>query len=102
MPSEKNRLLLEIDKTLGELNREIINPVLPEIGLEEVVPVMRMVARARAAYLKELFVMAAAVGDRLPSTEQIKNLRYLRVTYDELVNAAKALETAIQRGYLDV
>jgi hypothetical protein len=38
----------------------------------------------------------------LPSTEQIKNLRYLRVTYDELVNGAKALEAAIQRGYLDV
>lgn len=102
MPTDKSRLLLEIDKNIREVNREVINPEIPELKLDDVMPVMRMVARARASYLKELFDLAAVAEEKMPSPDQIKQLRLLRVIYDELVSGAKAMETAIQRGYLDV
>ena len=102
MPSDKNRLLLEIEKNIKEVNREVINPEIPELKLNDVMPVMRMVARARAAYLKALFELSAVTDNEMPSPDQIKQLRLLRVIYDELVSGAQALETAIQRGYLDV
>lgn len=102
MPSDKNRLLLEIEKNIKEVNREVINPEIPELKLGDVMPVMRMAARARAAYLKALFELADVADDKMPSPDQIKQLRLLRVIYDELVSGAQALETAVQRGYLDV
>ncbi len=100
--TEKNRLLLEIDKTIRDLNHELINPKIPELKLDDLVPVMSMVASARALYLKELFDISNEIEGNFPSPDQIKSLRNLRMTYDELVKGAMALETAIERGYLDV
>ena len=102
MPIDNNRLLLEIDKTIRELNRSTINPAIPELSLNDLRPVMELVARSRAAYLKELFQIAEMAEPGLPSPDQIKQLRRMRETYDEMVSGAQALETAIQRGYLDV
>jgi hypothetical protein len=100
--SDNNRLLLEIDKSIRELNREVINPAIDKLMIDDLKPAMTLVARSRAEYLKELFDLASVVGDDLPSPDQITHLRKLRMTYDELVAAAKALNTAIERGYLDV
>ncbi len=94
MSTENNRLLLELDKTIREINRRVINPEIPELNLEDLNPVMELVARARSIYLKELFDMA--------SPDQLKQLRYLRLSFEELREGAQALEAAIQRGYLDV
>lgn len=102
MSSDNNRLILEIDKTIRELNREVINPVIPELTLEQLTPVVKMVARARARYLRELFDLASRVGEDSPSPDQIEQLRGLRRAYEELVGGAQAMETAIQRRYLDV
>ena len=99
---DHNRLLLEIDKTIQELNRKIINPKIPELRLEDLCPVMEMVARARSDYLTKMFDLAASSGDNLPSMEEVEALRDLRKTYEELVEGAKAIEVAIERGYLDV
>lgn len=100
--SDNNRLLLEIDNTIRELNRETINPAIEKVTVEDLKPAMRLVARTRAEYLNELFDLASVVGEGLPSPDQIAHLRKLRLTYDELVAAAKALNIAIERGYLDV
>ncbi|OOZ37248.1 hypothetical protein [Solemya velesiana gill symbiont] len=102
MNIDNNRLLLEIDKTIRELNRDIINPQIPQLMLDDLTPVMKLVARSRAMYLKELFDIANIAGDGLPSPDQIRQLREMRESYEELVAGAQALETAIQRGYLDV
>jgi hypothetical protein len=102
MSTENNRLLLELDKTIREINRRVINPEIPELNLEDLNPVMELVARARSIYLKELFDMATVVGDGMPSPDQLKQLRYLRLSFEELREGAQALEAAIQRGYLDV
>lgn len=98
----RSRLKLRLDKTIRELNQEIINPEIPEVRLEDLEPVLRLVARTRAAYLKELFAVTKGAGDALPSSEQVERLQEARETYDELLKASQALEAAIDRGYLDV
>lgn len=99
---DHNRLLLEIDNRIRELNRRIINPVIPELALDDLSPVLKLVAMARAAYLKELFDLAGVVGEQIPSPGQVTKLSHLRTTYEELVTGVQALESAIERGYLDV
>ena len=99
---DNNRLLLEIDRSLRNLNREIINPEIPELTLDGLTPVLSMVARSRSKYLKEVLNLAEVVGEGNPSPEQVNKLSRLRFAYEELVAASKALEIAIERGYLDV
>ena len=102
MPSDNNRMLLELDKVVREINREVINPALPELAVDDLRPVLKMVARARASYLRELLEVATRAADALPTSEQVQRLAELRATFEELLNGAQALETAIQRAYLDV
>jgi hypothetical protein len=96
------RLLLKFEKSVREINRDEINPTIPELQFNDLDPVIKMVAKARADYLKALFELAGRTDGELPEMEQIKELQKLRLIYEELVEGAKALETAIERGYLDV
>lgn len=102
MTIDSNRLLLELEKQRREVNRNIINPAIPQLSLDALTPMLNMVAQARKAYLCGLLDIAGQAGGRAPSDEQVETLRKLRMTYEELVSAANALETAIQRDYLDV
>lgn len=97
-----NRLLLQFEKAVREINREEINPRIAELKLNDLNPVVKMVAQARARYLKGLFDLATISEDERPMPEQIKKLKIMRETYEELVEGSKALEIAIERGYLDV
>ncbi len=99
---EHNRLLLELNRAIQNINRDIINPLIPELTVDGLEPVMSMVARARGSYLKTLFTITEGAGKALPSVEDTARLREKRETYEELLAAAKALEVAIERGYLDV
>lgn len=99
--TDHNRLLLELEKRRREINREIINPRIPELCLDDIQPILRLVAHARMTYLRELFDIAE-MCEGLPSSEQVQRLREIRETFDELVAAANALETVVQRGYIDV
>lgn len=101
MAYDNNRLLLELERIRRDVNREVINPEIPELSMADIEPIIRMVARVRLAYLRE-FLDIARLGGDLPSSHQVEMLRELRLAYDELVAAANAMETAIQRGYLDV
>ncbi|WP_151670597.1 hypothetical protein [Nitrincola schmidtii] len=102
MPINNNRLMLELEKVRREINRSIINPLIPELALDDLKPILTMVAHARAAYVTELFEISKLSPDAAPSNDQIKQLRQCRETFDELVAAVNALETVIQRDYLDV
>lgn len=97
-----NRLLLQFEKAVREINRQEINPKIAELKLNDLNPVVKMVALARARYLKGLFDLATISDGELPMPEQIKKLKAMRETYEELVEGSKALEIAIERGYLDV
>ena len=102
MGDSTKRLLLAFEQQLREINRETLNPMVEELTTEQLAPVIHMVAVARGNYLKTLIDTAKQTSGEMPSDSQIKELQKYRVRYDELVSAAKALETAIQRGYLDV
>lgn len=102
MAIDNNRMLLEAEKLRREINREIINPLIPVLSLDDLRPLITMVARSRALYMRELLDLAKASTEAPPTDEQIQRLRHHRETYDELVKAAGALETVIEREYLDV
>ncbi|MBL4835808.1 MAG: hypothetical protein JKY26_17800 [Pseudomonas sp.] len=102
MALDNNRLLLELEKQRREINRSIINPAIPELSLEALNPMLTMVAQARKNYLCCLTDITNSSHGKAPDSEQIAALRGFRETYDELVSAVNALETAIQRDYLDV
>jgi len=95
---------LEISKHVREINRDTINPEIPELKQNDLNPIIKLVAKARAAYVKEVFDLSNMndEDDSMPSKDQIRHLRTLRESYDELLSAAHAVETAIERGYLDV
>ena len=102
MSQDINRLLMEFERSMRSVNREIINPVIPELTVDGLRPVLCLIAHSRARYLKALFELGGHATDARLSDEQIEELARLRREYDELANAAQALETAIQRGYLDI
>ena len=103
MNQETNRLLMELERTMRNINREVINPEIEALTVENLKSVLCLVASARARYLKAFFDLG---GDnhqeQRPTESQFEELRRLRHEYEELAAASKALETAIQRGYLDV
>ncbi len=96
------RLLLQFEKAVREINHDEINPRITELKLHDLNPVVKMVAQARARYLTALFDLANTSNNKQPMPEQIKELKIMRETYEELVAGSKALEVAIERGYLDV
>lgn len=102
MNQDINRLLLELERHMRSVNREIINPQITELTIDDLDPVLRLVADARARYLRAFFDLGAQVDGEPPSDAQVAELRRLRTGYEELMTAARELEQAIQRGYLDV
>ena len=102
MTMTNSRLLIELNQTIKNLNRELINPEIEELKMADLEPVIKLVARSRAAYLAEIFKLAKSAEDKCPTTEQLKRLQHMRVSFEELSKASQALEAAIERGYLDV
>lgn len=98
----RNRMLIELERIRKEINREVINPLVPELALADLGPLLTMVANARADYVRELLDLAQATEGEAPSVEQVNELRDRRVIFEELVTATNALETVIQREYMDV
>lgn len=102
MSSDTKRLLLEFDRQMRQINRETLNPMIEELSVSDLAPVVRMVAAARGNYINELIELAKSTDGQVPEDQQIKSLHLSRQRYEALVNASQALETAIKRGYLDV
>jgi hypothetical protein len=80
----------------------VINPKFEKLTIENLKPVINLAARARADYLKELFDLSNEFTGTLPPSDRVEKLRDHRIRYEELVSASQALETAIERKYLDV
>ena len=104
MNSDTNRLLLRYEQLLKTINREIINPEISIISLNDLRPIAELVARARADYLKRLFEIAQAHNNSkgLPNDIELQELKQLRGVFLELLEGSKSFETAIDRGYLDI
>ncbi|MEH6565259.1 MAG: hypothetical protein V7756_08060 [Halopseudomonas sp.] len=102
MTIDSNRLLLEFEKLRREINHNVLSPALPELSLTTLQPIITLVAEARRDYLKTFVELAEQARGQKPSAEQIAQLKARREAFDELMSAANALETAIQRDYLKV
>ena len=98
---DNQRLLLSLEQERRSINRETINPVIQELDLDSLRPIIKMIAEVRAAYIKSL-VELAQKNDGIPTDDEIKSLTTLRKSFTELVDAANAMETAIERGYINV
>ncbi|WP_114418216.1 hypothetical protein [Marinospirillum perlucidum] len=102
MQTMKNRMLIELERIRKDINREVINPLVPELSLADLGPLLTMVANARAQYVKTLLDLAQSTEGEAPQVEQVQALRDQRFIFEELVAATNALETVIQREYMDV
>ncbi len=99
----KNRLLLELENLRKSINRETINPRVPNhLEIKDLSPLISMVAEARANYIEALLKLAETTQGKAPEPAQLNQLRQYREIFEELVTAVNALETVIQREYLDV
>lgn len=99
-----NRFLLQFEQLMRTANREHINPKIEELALEDLNPIVELVARTRAAYLENLQQLCKKYqgSDELPSNEEMQRLRAYRNRFIELADGAKSFEISIQRGYLDL
>ena len=96
------RFLMTFERAVQEANREAINPKLPPLKVENVVPLMATVARLRARYLQLAFDVCDKNGKITPNSEQISSLKETRLEYEEMLKAAQELEHCVNRGYVDI
>ena len=99
-----NRLMLHYEQLYRTTNREQINPEIEALSIDDLKPIATIVAKRRAAYLKYVYELGKKYGesDELPSADELKKLKVLRLRFSELVEGVQAFETTIQRGYLDL
>ncbi len=99
-----NRLLMQFEHLLKTCNRERINPEIEELAIEDLKPIVDLVARSRASYLKELYDLSKKYdqSDELPNPEELSQLASSRKRFLDLAEGAKSIEICIQRGYLDL
>lgn len=99
-----NRMMLEFNRLIREANKEHINPVIEELNVEGLKPLIRLVARSRARYLEYVYELSKLYDgkEEYPSADELKKLKTLRSRYEEISSGAKAFEISIQRGYLDL
>ena len=99
-----NRLLLSYEQLYKTINREVINPEIEELSIDALKPIIRIVAKSRACYLKFVNELGKKYeeGDDAPTADELKKLKILRLRFTELAEGAQAFENSIQRGYLDL
>lgn len=101
---DTNRLILQFEHLLRQVNRERINPVIEDLSIEDLIPVIDLVARCRASYLKHLYDLSKKYydTDQFPTSDELKKLKAYRNRYIEVADGSKSVEASIQRGYLNL
>ncbi|MFT6028745.1 MAG: hypothetical protein ACI8O8_000474 [Oleiphilaceae bacterium] len=99
-----NRLLLHYQQLVRTANKVIINPEIEELNINDLKPMIELVAKSRGSYLKYSYEIGKQYfnSDDLPTSDELKKLRTLRLRFTELSESAQAFETCIRRGYLDL
>ncbi len=99
-----NRLLLHYQQFYRNANKEIINPEIEELHINDLKPMIELVAKSRASFLKYSYELGKQYfnTDDSPTADELKKLKTLRLRFIELAEAAQAFETCIRRGYLDL
>ena len=97
---EQGHFRMEIESAIQHANREVLNPLLPPVNVNTVLPFAVAVAKLRGHYLRAAFKLSEA--KEAPVEAEIDNLKRHREAYDEARNAFEALMRAIDRGYIDL
>jgi len=101
---EINRMLIHFERLFREANKTYINPKIDELTVDDLAPIVNMVAKSRAEYLRYVYDLGKKFGDNgeFPSADELKKLKVLRMRFNEVAEGSLAFETCIQRGYLDL
>ena len=103
MPLENKRMMMAFEHCYRKVNKAEIDPIIPTLTISQLEPVLGMVAKSRARYLKALFDLGGSSESTvLPNNEEVSRLNELRTHYEELLAGAQALQTAIEKGYVEV
>lgn len=99
-----NRMMLHYEQLYKTANKEHINPNIEALSIDDLKPIVNMVAKSRADYLKYVYELGKKYGEtqNSPGAEELKKLKVLRLRFTELAEGSMAFETSIQRGYLDL
>ena len=99
-----NRVLMQFERQLRQVNRACINPVIEELSVTGLSSIINLVARSRARYLKQVYELCKKYEktDGFPTKEELETLRVTRACFLDLVDGSKSFEISIQRGYLDL
>ncbi len=99
----RNRKFIKLlEEAIRQSNHEVIDPMLPPLTIESILPIAIMVARLRGRYISETFKLVSSLGGGFPDKDQVAKLREYREAYEETQAASQALEQAIDRGYLEL
>ena len=74
MSQEINRMLLELERSMRSINREVINPEIKELTIDGLRPLIRLIAQARARYLRALFELGDKNSGQTPDARQLEEL----------------------------
>jgi len=99
-----NRLMMQFKLMLQKANRDHINPEVEALSIEGMKPIVDLVARSRARYLKHVYQLCKKyqASDAFPSEDELQKLKSLRSCFLDLTDGAQSFEISIQRGYLDL
>lgn len=104
MDQDINRLLMRFEQLLKAENRAAINPEIENLSLSNLQPMVTLVARCRAHYLKTLYELSQKYNNTndFPTDEEMELLGKLRKRFIDLSDGSKSFEICIQRGYVDI
>ncbi|AUG55069.1 hypothetical protein [Thalassospira marina] len=98
----KSRFRMALEHVIREINHEVISPAIPDLTVDEILPLMVSVARSRAEYLRYAFKLAGDGKSNHPTEAEVQKLRQLREAYEEMKAASRELEHCVDRGYIDL
>lgn len=96
--------MMQFEQLLRKANRDWINPQIEALSIDGLTPIVTLVARSRARYLKQVYLLCQKyeASDEFPSEAELQELKKLRTCFLDLTDGAKSFEISIQRGYLDL
>ena len=74
---EINRLLMHFERMFREANKKYINPEIEDLSMDGIEPIISMVAKSRAAYLKYVYQLGNKYGEgeAFPTADELKKLK---------------------------
>ena len=97
----KSKKFLKLqEEAIRQANLEVINPMVPALSIDKILPVAVNVAKLRGRYIAAMFDLLGEDSTGTLDDNQTESLRVFRLAYEESLAAYRTMEHAIDRGYL--